>query len=179
MAMEQSFDVRGKYGTLSEGSGVRSWRAIGRPRWIGHVRASSPWLLVLAFMVFAGCQSRRERVGVEGDVTFEGKRIAWGKVDFVPVEDTPGSSACAPIAAGHYEIPSQWGLLPDGVYQVQIVGFRKTGRREAVRSEFGGVPSEVAENYIPPAYNGQTVLRVRMAEVSNKNRIDFRLPVKP
>lgn len=126
-----------------------------------------------------GCRSRPATVGLQGDVSFESRAVVWGKIDFVPVESTAGASACSPITDGRYKIPAKWGVLPDGVYQVRIVAFRKTGKTERNRIEPGGPPVEVAENFIPAIYNNQSTLKVRIADFPDKNKVDFPLGKPP
>jgi hypothetical protein len=131
--------------------------------------------VLLAVLLSAGCNSRPATVGLRGEVSFDGQAVAWGKIDFVPADGTPGASACSPVDAGRYEIPARWGLLPDGVYEVRIVAFRKAGKKETNRVERGGPPVETAENFIPDTYNTRSTLRIRVADLPDKNKADFRL----
>jgi hypothetical protein len=131
--------------------------------------------LLLATLLMAGCGSRTATVGLQGDVSYQGQAVTWGKIDFLPIETTHGASACSPITNGHYEIPAKWGLLSDGVYEVRIVAFRKTGKMERNRIEIGGPPVETAENYIPEIYNSQSMLKVRVADLPDRNKMDFQL----
>ena len=136
---------------------------------------------LLALAVLAGCSSRAALVGLQGEASYEGQGIERGSIEFIPVEQTPGASAGAAIAQGRYEIPARWGLLPNGVYQVRITGYRKTGRmmpRAPGPSDRSGPPAEVQENFIPPQYNLQSTLKVRIADLSDKSHVDFRLGKK-
>ena len=135
------------------------------------------WSVLIAFLSCIGCDSRPANVAVQGIVSYQGKETAWGKIDFIPTENTAGASACSPITNGLYEIPEKWGLLPDGVYEVRIVAFQKTGRLDQSRTEIGSTPGETASNYIPANYNTQSTLTIRVADLPNKNKIDFHLPI--
>jgi hypothetical protein len=43
----------------------------------------------------------------------------------------------------------------------------------------GGPPVEVAENFIPAIYNRQSSLKVRVADLPDKNKVDFPLGKPP
>lgn len=130
---------------------------------------------LILFVAAFGCNSHPATVAIHGEVTFEGHAIEKGKIDFVPIDNTPGASAVATITAGKYDIPAKWGPLSDGSYLVQIVGYRKSNRTEPNRLNPGGSPLPIEENYIPPAYNSQSTLKVRVSELSDKTHVDFQL----
>ena len=65
--------------------------------------------------------------------------------------------------------------MPDGTYQVRITAFRKTGKTAPNRIEPGGPPLELQENFIPPMYNDQSTLKVRIAELTDRAKVDFPL----
>jgi hypothetical protein len=134
-------------------------------------------LVILAFA--GGCHARPATVALQGDVTYQGEAVRRGRIDFLPADATPGASAVAPIAAGRYQLPPGGGLLPDGVYVVQITAFRKTGKTEPNRIQHGGPPIEVEENFIPAAYNRQSTLKVRVAELKDRDKVDFHLREAP
>jgi hypothetical protein len=122
-----------------------------------------------------GCSSARRTVGIQGEVNFDDRRIERGRIDFVPVEGTPGPSAVASIVNGRYDVPARWGLLPDGVYLVRITAFRKTGKMEPNRIDRHGPPVEVEENFIPAIYSNQSTMKVRVAGMPDKSNVDFHL----
>jgi hypothetical protein len=132
-------------------------------------------MCLVLFAVGVGCSSRPATVGLQGAVSFDGRAIERGKIDFVPAENTPGASVAATIAKGKYDVPARWGPLPDGVYLVRVVAYRKTGKTEPNRMMPGGPPIEVQENFIPAVYNEQSTLRVRIADLPDKNKVDFAL----
>lgn len=148
-----------------------------RTTWLFHWRRLNcrpAWLAVLALLA-GGCTSRPTTVGLEGDVTFDGRAIESGNLELSPTDGTPGASAGATIANGHYAIPSRYGVLPNGVYLVRVTAMRKTGRTEPNRSLEGGPPMPVLENYIPPIYNSGSTLKIKVAELADKNAVNFQL----
>lgn len=136
------------------------------------------WLVVLGVLgvLGAGCSSRPAAMGLGGEVSYEGRAVEKGRIDFEPVDNTAGPSAGATIAHGRYDVPAKWGLLPDGVYLVRITAFRKTGKTEPNRIDPRGPRVEVEENFIPAVYNNQSTLKVRVSDLPSKDKVDFRLP---
>ncbi len=136
--------------------------------------------LVLA-LVEAGCSSHPATIGLQGEVSYEGRTVKEGQIEFEPTDGTKGATSAANIVNGRYETSSQWGILPNGVYLVRIVGYRKTGKTERVRGMSGDPPVEnaVKENFIPAIHNSLSTLKVRIADLPDKNRVDFRLGKTP
>lgn len=132
-------------------------------------------VVVVLIALLVGCHSRPATVAISGEVTFGGRAIEKGKIDFLPADNTPGASAVATIAGGKYEIPAQWGPRPDGVYLVRIVAYAKTGKKEPMRGIAGGGMVDVEENYIPAIYNSESRLKLRVADVPDKSKADFQL----
>ena len=135
-------------------------------------------LCFAALALCVGCSSRPSTCAVQGEVSYEGRAVEWGQIDFVPIDNTPGPSAAAPIKDGRYAVEPKWGLRPDGVYLVRITAFRKTGKKEPNRIDRGGQPVDVTENFIPATYNSQSTLRVRVADLPDKNKVDFQFGKK-
>jgi hypothetical protein len=136
-------------------------------------------LTCLAVMVLcAGCSHGSKPVRLQGEVSFDAKPIEKGKIDFLPTEGTTGGAVSAAIVNGRYEFPPQTGLLDTGVYAVRILGLRKTGRTERDRMSPEGPPIEVQENFIPPIYNTESTLKIRVAELPDRNKVDFHLGKK-
>jgi hypothetical protein len=131
--------------------------------------------VAVALTLLAGCSSRPKTYDLQGEVSYAGQAIDRGQIHFVPIDNTPGHAAAAQIADGHYQLPAKWGLLADGAYLVRIEGYRKTGRKERNRYDPTGPLIDVQEQFIPATYNVQSTLRVRVAELSDKTRADFRL----
>jgi hypothetical protein len=137
-------------------------------------------LLCLAILLpCIGCHARPATVALQGEVSFDGRPIERGRLDFVPVDGTPGGTVSAGIVRGRYEFLPKTGLLPAGVYTVRIFGFRKTGRTEPNRVQRGSPPIEVEENFLPPACNVNSTLKVRVVDLPDKNKVDFQLGKTP
>ena len=97
----------------------------------------------------------------------------------MPVDGTAGGAASEGIVNGRYEFPPETGLLSTGAYAVRIIGLRKTGKTEPNRADRGGRPIEVEENFVPPTYNVNSTLKVRIADLPDKNKVDFRIGKTP
>lgn len=127
-------------------------------------------------MVSVGCNSTISTSAIQGEVSFDGRPIEKGEITFIPIDGTPGASAVASIINGRYDVPStKWGLASSGVYQVRIVAFRKTGKKERNALEPGGPMVEVEANFIPAIYNDQSTLKVHVTDLPNKDKVDFNL----
>lgn len=123
----------------------------------------------------AGCNSSAETARLQGDVSFDGRPIEKGKIDFLPVDGTVGGAASAPILDGRYEFPPKTALSPTGNYAVRILGLRKTGKTEPDRMSPDSPPIDLYENFIPPIYNTESTLRIRVPELPDKNRVNFHI----
>jgi hypothetical protein len=133
------------------------------------------WTAAALLVGLAGCSSHPKTYDLQGEVSYEGKPVEQGKISFIPIDNTSGHSAVATIAGGRYQLPARWGLLDDGVYQVRIEGYRKTGRKERSRYDPTGPLIDVLEQFIPATYNSQSVLKMRVADLSDKSRADLQL----
>jgi hypothetical protein len=122
-----------------------------------------------------GCSGGDAKSGLQGTVTYKDRPIEKGRIDFLPTDGTTGPSVGAPILQGNYAVDAGHGVLDTGVYRVQITSYQKTGRKEPNRIDHGGPPIEIEENFLPPAYNTQSTLKVRVADLPDNNKLDFRL----
>ena len=137
---------------------------------IGH------WRPVLALVVLAGCGGDSfERGTVRGQVTFQGKNIEQGVIQFSPVGDTKGRLCAADIVAGKYEFNVDGPAV--GTHRVEIQEFRKTGRKVPDLMGDVSIPNrplidEVVPT-LPAKYNLESILT---AEIEPKeNVLDFNL----
>ena len=138
-------------------------------------------ICIVIFVVVLGCNSRPATVALQGEVTYDGRPVDKGQVVLEPIENTSGASSVATIANGRYETHPKWGLLPNGVYLVRITAYRKTGKTERIRQIEGNSPAdrEIEENFIPATYNSQSTLTIRVADLPDKNKVDFHLGKAP
>lgn len=127
------------------------------------------------FAILAGCNSRPVTLDLQGEVSYAGKPVQRGKIHFMPTDNTPGHSAVTLITDGHYQLPTKWGLMPDGVYLVQIEGYRKTGRKVRHRNLPDGRLIDEIEEFIPAMHNRQSTLKIRVTDLPDKDHADFHL----
>lgn len=86
---------------------------------------SLKWLLMSVLMLFAaGCgNSGPERIGVSGQVTYNGEPIEDGEIAFFPEAGTEAPPTSTTIIEGKYQLPPKWALMP-GTYTVAIRSYR-------------------------------------------------------
>src|SRR5262245_39238373 len=87
---------------------------------------TAPGFLVL--LALGGCSEPAglKTMRVWGDVSYEGKPVVDGTIDFVASDGSP--PAQAPIKDGHYDLPAAAGPLADKIYRVEISALAKTGK---------------------------------------------------
>jgi hypothetical protein len=119
---------------------------------------------------------------VWGQVTFDGKPVDTGTIEFTPTEGTTGEANRAEVKAGKYDIPA--GVGPSkGTYKVTITADRPVPGK-VYKNPFGNrfknlPPIEEMENYIPDKYSAQSTLKVTVSEDASKNQFDFTLEPGP
>ena len=131
-----------------------------------HLRElSAPLVLVaLPLLAAAGCGAEgdeRPREPVSGSVTFEGKPLENGTIEFQPSIAGESVSAGGTVAQGRFEIPQAEGPVP-GKYRVAIydqVNTATTGSAEG-GGPVAGARKSLADlrGVIPPRYNSATEL---------------------
>lgn len=130
-------------------------------------------LLISVLSLCFGCGPKVIRIG--GNVTYDGKPIEAGTIEFIPIEGTAGPSTGAAIKAGRYDCVANAGVAPGGRYQVRISALAKTGKTVPNTFEPGGPPLELSENYIPEAYSSNSTLTAVLSTDSTPNTFDFQL----
>lgn len=120
----------------------------------------------------SGCGTN-DRLPLQGTVTFDGKPLATGVIQFIPGEGTAGPSAGGEIQDGHYTVSAEKGVFA-GTFRVEIISNQKTGTQ--TRSAGGQVADDV-RNIVPAQYNVASTLS---ADVSSEdgNSFDFELRSK-
>jgi hypothetical protein len=78
-------------------------------------------VVLACLLAGVGCASEdpHGRVSVTGTVTFEGRPLDTGVIEFLPSEPQQGVSARAMIKDGRFAVPRSQGL-PPGTYRVVI-----------------------------------------------------------
>jgi hypothetical protein len=117
-------------------------------------------------LLLCGCGSERVGNQVSGVVTFQGKPLDQGMIQFYPAEGQATFSG-GEIKDGRYMLPPEFGLAP-GKYHVRI------------NSPEGSVPAGSVEmvavkERIPAKYNSETTLTAEIKE-SEENEFDFEIP---
>ncbi|MCE9582965.1 MAG: hypothetical protein K8T20_10760, partial [Planctomycetes bacterium] len=119
------------------------------------------------------------RAGVEGGVTLGGESLKEGAICFIPLAETKGPAAAAPIKDGRYAVPVSQGPV-SGKYQVRIeaspagdliAGITDPEALSAYVRKHGLPPAQVR---VPARYNRQSILTVDV-RVGGENKFDFQL----
>lgn len=132
-------------------------------------------LLVLLAVCVAGCNAGRRLLPVSGSVSFDGKPIKKGTIEFIPVDGTSGPSFGGSIKEGRYEVAAARGARERGTYQVRITALKRTGKTMPNIFRPGGPPLEVEDNFIPPKYNRESTLKITITAEAVGKRIEFNL----
>lgn len=134
-------------------------------------------------LTLAGCSEGDglPRQAVSGTVTFGGKPLESGQIQFQPATEAEGIAAGAIVTAGAYSIPAAEGPVP-GKYKVMIFASGKAPEpaeapAAATNEMPGDRPTAPPTGMIPLRYNLETGL---VAEVSSggPNTFDFTLETK-
>jgi hypothetical protein len=132
-------------------------------------------LSITAILLAAGCNSGPRLVRLFGEVSYQGKPIEKGTIEFVPAEGTPGPSTGGAIKGGHYDVAVARGPREGGVYQVRITALKKTGQTVPNLRDASGRPVELEDNFIPAKYNLNSTLKVTVTTEAARKGIDFQL----
>ena len=132
---------------------------------------SFSFLVALTFSLLlstvSGCGSGTKSP-VSGTVTFDGKPLASGAIQFIPDDLSKGRSEGAVIKDGSYKIPADHGLEP-GSYSVSIT----SSKPAAQAVDMPGKP-QFDEELIPLRYNQKSELK-RTVEKGKAQKFDFNL----
>ena len=129
-------------------------------------------LFVAVMLCFlSGCSSEKQRLPIQGEITFMGQPVMEGSIQFHPLLPTEGFLEGAMIEAGRYKILAQKGLLP-GKYQVLVSAPDYKGKKPDPTAAPGAVYQ--SKELFPDIYNTKSTLTV---EVTTKgpNNFDFHL----
>jgi hypothetical protein len=103
---------------------------------------------------------------VTGTVTFQGKPLDQGSIQFYPTEGQSTFSGSS-IENGNYRLPPEFGLAP-GNYTVRI------NSAEGRASPDGLEVTDIKER-IPAKYNTETTLSAEVKD-GGDNKFDFEIP---
>src|SRR4051812_2625525 len=99
----------------------------------------------VGLLIVIGCgddSGLATRYPVSGNVTYNGKSVAQGRIDFVPAKGGDGRAASGDIAEGSYSLTTATtgdGAIP-GPYKVTVIAKERPATKAA--SKFGGAPSQ-------------------------------------
>ncbi len=146
-------------------------------------------LLCLLFaLAVAGCgedDGLGRRYPITGKVTYQGKPVASGTVNFVP-ESPEGRGATGTIHDGAYDdvttLTTGDGILP-GKYKVTIVAREDVDLSAAETEQPGGAPDQVtvariaakAKPLVPPKYSAPQTTDLAVEVTPDQRNFDFEL----
>lgn len=126
----------------------------------------------LAILPGCGKDNPLGRLPVSGTVTFQGKPLDQGSIEFAPVDPLGKTKAGASITEGRYSIETDQGLAP-GTYIVRI--FSSEGGAGAAKDAMPGTrPTAIPRERIPAVYNVNSRLQCEVSQ-SGENVHDFTL----
>jgi len=126
------------------------------------------YFLTLALIALAGCARGTGRMPVSGAVTFQGKPLETGQIQFILASNPPVPGGGAMIRDGRYEMPPAHGLEP-GTYRVVI-----TSPVKLAKVPPGTMTSPPTEERIPEKYSSYEHGDVRVEVTADgPNRFDF------
>lgn len=130
--------------------------------------------LTFIFLVgITGCDGGGlDKVVVEGTVTYAGKPVANGEIQFHPAEGTVGPVSGAPIAAGRFRAEARGGV-PVGTQVVTIEAYEASPGEDTEMTSGGR--ATVRRNYIPLKYNHESQLTIEVTGESHVLTHDFHL----
>ena len=130
-------------------------------------------VLSLALVCGIGCAEPSGLLPVSGTVSFKGKPLDQGAIQFLPLEGSPTESG-AGIKEGEYSIPAENGLAP-GKYKVTVFSYDESGAKEPDTTTMPGDTVGVQfKERIPAKYNTETILKAEVV-AGETNVFDFQL----
>jgi hypothetical protein len=141
---------------------------------VGSSFRSCAAALLIVCLAFVGCGEPNPlgRRAVYGAVSYQGKPVDYGSIQFLPEDPQHGVSSGAMISDGKYAIKESQGL-PPGSYQVMISSPDR-GKQEKVEGPPGDERSLAVER-IPKKYNLQTTLKLEVPKARGSQRANFEL----
>jgi len=128
-------------------------------------------LFCLIISSIIGCGDPNGRQPISGIVTFQGKPLDQGVIEF----SSSATKTGAPVINGKYAVPADSGLEP-GVYKVSI----SAGDGRTPVDSVDGMPGPTGANIvskekIPAEYNTKSKQEVTVTSTKS-NKFDFTIP---
>lgn len=139
----------------------------------------------IAFLlsVLTGCgHSGPERAVVKGEVRYQEAPVPFGKILFVPDENTLAPTSGGFIVDGQYEVSAKGGV-PVGTHKVEIRGYQhKNALSGGIHLDDASAPGPGDPEYVrsdkqflPPKYNTKTELTITIEPNESLKIQDFLL----
>jgi hypothetical protein len=131
-------------------------------------------LVCFALLAASGCGEPNPlgRRAIHGSVSYQGKPVDYGMIQFSPNDPQHSVNSAAMIEGGKYQIKVSQGL-PPGSYQVMISS-PDPSKQEKVE-EMPGDARTFAVERIPPKYNLKTTLKLDVAKGRGSQEASFNL----
>ena len=132
------------------------------------------FLLFSSLVLVAGCGEPNPlgRRAIHGKVTFEGKAVDYGAIQFEPDDPQHGVNSGAMIEDGTYQIKVSQGL-PPGSYQVKISSPDRSQQQKV--EDMPGDARTFAKERIPTKYNLKTTLKLEVPKARGSHEANFNL----
>lgn len=126
----------------------------------------------MAIALVSGCSSdsAAQRRAISGHVTFKGKPLEHGNIQFLFTDAGQGAGAGAAIQNGAYRIPASHGLTP-GTYRV-LISSGEIVKNDKDVDPAGRPLMRLGREVIPPQYNSRSTVKVEVRAVDD-NTVDF------
>jgi hypothetical protein len=134
-------------------------------------------ILGAAAALLCGCTEKGpERVVVSGTVSYNGKPVSEGTIQFIPQATSQVPMAGAPIAEGKYKVDLHGGV-PVGTHKVAIEAYRRVpftprSGQPAPRNYFDG---KITQQYLPRSCNAASKLEITLESGSRDITKNFDL----
>ncbi|WP_339735985.1 hypothetical protein [uncultured Gimesia sp.] len=141
---------------------------------------STHFAIIFCSLIVSGCSGGSaehiERAAVSGTITYAGKPLPEGTIQFVPDTDASGKplrgkAVQTNITNGAYSLAAGQGPTV-GTNKVLISAVKKTGKFE----ESDGQKIEILKQYLPAKYNSNSTLKFEIQ--AGENTTDYALESK-
>ena len=125
---------------------------------------SSILLPVFCLSAFVGCEPASDRRAVHGTVSFQGKPVGNGSIQFVPSDPANTSRGGAMIKDGQFVVPAEFGLKA-GKYRVEVT-------MPDSKPSSDGPPGAIKfpKELIPDRYNTKSTLTCDVMDSGDNTR---------